>query len=135
MKLYSTIASLPAKELETIIKYFSNACDKINIYFPNDCSEELSKFKEAFLSAIDLQEMEDELSTLEPKEGFTMIIASLSDEVCNLLLQVKVSYHLSFGLIKNDTVVLYAGDEGELVLEDTDPELESNPLFGHFKVI
>lgn len=136
MRLYASTLTMTNDLYTEIIKYFFNTCDKVNIYFPNEASMELLEFKKEFLSTTHIYEPEDELAHLEPKEGFTMIIASLSEEVKNLLLNIKTSYHLSFGLIEGFNVVLYIGNDGECVVEmDNADKLLSQPLFSTFTQI
>lgn len=135
MKLYANLSQLSTDTMHDITGYFFNICNKVNIYFPNDANAELVAFKDAFLAATSIGEFEDETSALEPKEGFTMVIASLSPQVKQLLEQIKSSYHLSFGLIQDDKVLLYLGDEGEVVVESDDEVITSNSLFSHFQSI
>lgn len=135
MKLYANLSQLSANTMQDITGYFFDICNKVNIYFPNDADAELLSFKDAFLAATSIGEFEDEPSALEPKEGFTMVIASLSPKVNELINQVKSSYHLSFGLIQDDKVLLYVGDEGEVVVESDDESITSNSLFSSFQSI
>lgn len=135
MKLYSDLSQISSEHMQDIVNYFFNICNKVNIYFPNDANDELVAFKDSFLTATCISELEDDTSTLEPKEGFSMVIASLSPQVNDLLRHVKASYHLSFGLIQDDRVLLYVGDEGEVVIETEDNSLASHSLFTNFKQI
>lgn len=123
MQLYSNITNLSGDQFKNIINYLSKRCERVSIYFPNDAEDEVLAFKNKFLRVTDIFEGDDEIAGLEPKEGFSMVIASISDTVQDLLSEVKCSYHLSFGLIKNDQALLYVGDEGEIVV-DTDEELD-----------
>lgn len=136
MKLYANLSHISNDTMHDILGYFFNICNKVNIYFPNDSDDELISFKDTFLEATSISELnEDESSPLEPKEGFSMVIASLSPKVNDLLTQVKSSYHLSFGLIQDDKVLLYLGDEGEVVIESDDESITSHSLFLDFKAI
>lgn len=136
MKLYANLSKISNDTMHDILGYFFNICNKVNIYFPNDSDDELISFKDTFLEATSISELdEDESSPLEPKEGFSMVIASLSPKVNDLLSQVKSSYHLSFGLIQDDKVLLYLGDEGEVVIESDDEAITSHSLFSDFKAI
>jgi hypothetical protein len=136
MKLYSTINTLSKEHFNSILNFFFSTCESVNIYFPNECSEEVLNFKNQFLKSIALLGIEeDELSVLEPKEGFMMLIASLNEEVCQLLLKMEPSYALSFGLIAKEEVVFYVGDQGEIVIETKDDILAENELFKGFRMI
>ena len=135
MKLYSTIQNLKQDQFNKVLTYCFSYCDTVNIYFPNECSEEILTFKNKFLQAISLLEIEDERSILEPKEGFMMLIATLNEEVKKLLCTLDPDYRLSFGLIQNENVLLYVGDEGEVVIETEDTSLKENTLFKDFKSI
>lgn len=135
MKLYSDLSQISSEHMQDIVNYFFNICNKVNIYFPNEADSELVAFKDSFLTATCISELEDDTSALEPKEGFSMVIASLSPQVNDLLRHVKASYHLSFGLIQDDKVLLYVGDEGELVIETEDDTLASHSLFTNFQQI
>lgn len=132
MQLYSNISNLSGNQFKNIIKYLSDFCEKVSIYFPNDADSELLAFKNKFLQATHIFEGEDEVAGLEPKEGFSMVIASTSPVVQELLSEVKSSYHLSFGLIKNDQALLYVGDEGEIVI-DSEDELDLSVFDGFTK--
>lgn len=132
MQLYSNISNLSGDQFKNIIKYLANHCEKVSIYFPNEADDELVTFKNRFLQATDIFEGEDEVAGLEPKEGFSMVIASISEPVQALLSEVKSSYHLSFGLIKNDQALLYVGDEGEIVV-DSDEDLDLSYFDGFNK--
>lgn len=136
MKLYADLSQVSTENMHDIMGYFFNICNKVNIYFPNDADDELISFKDAFLEATSIGELdEDESSPLEPKEGFTMVIAALSPKVRDLLTQVKSSYHLSFGLIQDDKVLFFLGDEGEVVIESDDESITGHSLFLEFKAI
>lgn len=135
MKLYSTVQNLAQNQFKKVLTYCFSCCDTVNIYFPNECSEEILAFKNKFLKAISLLEIEDELSVLEPKEGFMMLIASLNEEVQALLAGLDPSYGLSFGLIQKENVLLYVGDAGEVVIETEDAALTEQELFKGFKMI
>ncbi|MGL6173040.1 MAG: hypothetical protein ACRC1P_00315 [Cellulosilyticaceae bacterium] len=117
MQLYSNISNLSGDQFKTIISYLSGRCEKVSIYFPNDADADLLAFKNKFLQATDIFEGEDEIAGLEPKEGFSMVIASISEPVQDLLSEVKSSYHLSFGLIEGDQALLYVDDEGGIVVD------------------
>ena len=136
MRLYASTHNMTDDIYTEIIKYFFTLCDKVNIYFPNESTPDVLDFKKEFLSTAHIYDLEDELAHLEPKEGFTMIIASLSEEIKALLLNIKTSYHLSFGLIEDVNVVLYIGNDGECVIEMDDTNtLLSNSLFSSFTQI
>lgn len=132
MQLYSNISNLSGDQFKGIIDYLSGRCEKVSIYFPNDADADLLAFKNKFLQATDIFEGEDEVAGLEPKEGFSMVIASISEPVKELLSEVKSSYHLSFGLIQGDQAVLYVGDEGEIVV-DTEESLDLSHFDGFTK--
>jgi hypothetical protein len=121
MSLYTKLDTLPKETYALLLKYFFNICQKVNIYFPTDCTAHLAAYKNSFLDAIDIHESCDEFSALEPKEGFTMVIASLTPAVFEHLLQIPTSdFHLSFGLILDDEVRFYVDEDGGLILDCTD---------------
>lgn len=140
MRQYCKLSHIPEKILKEIITYFFIRCDKVNIYFPNQSSLELMKYKETFLKTIDIADLSDELLSLEDtpqeKEGYSMIIASLTEEVKHLILNMDSAFHLSLGLISGNRVLFYVGDEGECIIEDEeDSNMFSSPLFSTFKTI
>ena len=144
MRRYTKLSTLELSQLKEILNFFFDRCDKVNIYFPNAIkgsqSEDVAIFKNKFLSATHIIETSDELGeleeTLEEKEGFSMIIASLTSEVKALLLEMKPQLHLSLGLISGDKVLFYVGDEDECVIEaNEDSEIFSSTLFQSFKTI
>ncbi len=140
MRRYAKLSQIATADLNQILNYLFTICDKINIYFPNTCSTEVASFKSQFLSATHIVENQEELSsleeTLEEKEGFSMIIASLTDEVKELILTMKPNFHLDLGLIAGDKVLFYWGDEDECVLETEEgSDLFSDSLFDNFKQI
>ena len=142
MRCYSKLSSIDVSLLSDILKFFFNQCDKVNIYFPNTTCEspEVTTFKNKFLAATHIIENTEELAsleeTLQEKEGFSMIIASLTDEVKTLLLDMKTNLHLNLGLIQGDKVLFYIGDEDECVVEaDEDSDIFNSPLFDSFKTI
>lgn len=144
MRRYAKLSSLTPELLKDILNYFFNRCDKVNIYFPNTVHGKevpaVTNFKNAFLAATHIIENADELSsleeTLEEKEGFSMVIASLTEEVKTLILNMPASLHLDLGLIAGEKVLFYIGDENECVIEaEEDSDVFDSPLFNDFKTI
>ena len=144
MRRYAKLSTFNLTQFQEILKFFFDKCDKVNIYFPNSTSdllsEEVTTFKTKFLAATHIIEASEELNTLEEtleeKEGFSMVIASLTSEVKELLLQMKPHLHLSLGLISGEKVLFYVGDEDECVIEASeDSEIFKSQLFEAFKVI
>lgn len=144
MRRYAQLSTLELTHFQEILKFFFDRCDKVNIYFPNvtkgTLSEEILTFKNKFLAATHIIEESEELGnleeTLEEKEGFSMVIASLTPEVKELLLQMKSQLHLSLGLISGEKVLFYLGDEDECVVEASeDSEVFNSKLFESFQVI
>ena len=142
MRRYAKLSTIELSHLQDIFNYFFDRCDKVNIYFPNTTDEtsEVTTFKNRFLAATHIIENADELGsleeTLEEKEGFSMIIASLTEEVKELLLGMKTNLHLNLGLIQGDKVLFYIGDEDECVIEaDEDSDIFASSLFDSFKTI
>lgn len=144
MRRYAKLSTIELNHLTDILNFFFNRCDKINIYFPNTVSEataeEMTTFKNKFLAATHIVENTEELATLEEsleeKEGFVMVIASLTEEVKALLLDMKQNLHLDLGLIDGDKVIFYIGDGDECVIEaDEDSDLFTSPLFDCFRAI
>lgn len=132
MKLYGNLSSLNDGQFNTLLDFFYPECNKVSIYFPNDAEVAVINFKERFLEAIDLCEIDDEPSILEPKEGFSMVIAALSDNVKELLKEIHPSFHLSFGIIQEEALVLFVGEEGELAIDSEQPDMTAHPLFKTF---
>ncbi|WP_054743061.1 hypothetical protein [Cellulosilyticum ruminicola] len=142
MRRYSKLSTIDSNLLTDILKFFFDRCDKVNIYFPNATKEasEINTFKNSFLAATHIIENAEELGsleeTLEEKEGFSMIIASLTDEIKTLLLDMKTNLHLNLGLIEGAKVLFYIGDEDECVIEaDEDSDIFASSLFDSFKTI
>lgn len=140
MRQYCKLSNLSSDTLKEIFCYFFSKCDKINIYFPNEAPEDIISFKEKFLNAIHIEKTAGELSSLEDdldeKEGYSMIIASLTEEVKELIININDSFHLSLGLISGEKVLFYIGDEGECIIEDNEnSEIFSSSLFNAFQVI
>ncbi len=143
MRRYAQLSLLDKELFKTILEFFFDKCDKVNIYFPNDLSstqEKLALFKHNFLGATHIIENPEELGSLEEsleeKDGFSMIIASLTSEVKELLLQFDCGFALNLGLIDGDKVLFYIGDEGECVIEaEDDSDIFKTNLFDGFKTI
>ena len=144
MRRYAKLSSLDPKLLKDIFNYFFNRCDKVNIYFPNTVQNQdyphITEFKKAFLAATHIIEDVEELSaleeTLEEKEGFSMVIASLTEEVKMLISNMPSSLHLDLGLIAGEKVLCYISSENECVIEaDKDSDIFTSPLFNDFKII
>lgn len=130
MKLYTDMTAISNDTFCQMLDVFYPVCDKVSIYFPNDGEADVMAFKHTFLEAIELCEIEDELAVLEPKEGFSMVIASLATpQVQVLLKEVSAAFHLSFGLIKDETLVFFVGEEGEIAIDVNDLTLVESPLF------
>lgn len=144
MRRYAKLSTLDLSLFREILTYFFDKCDKINIYFPNKAeghlSSELSTFKNKFLDATHLVNMDEDFAdleaSLEEKEGFSMIIASLNDEVKALLLEMKPELHLNLGLISGDKVLFFMSDDEECVIEANEhSEIFKSSLFNNFKTI
>ena len=142
MRRYAKLSTFDLTHFQEILRFFFDRCDKVNIYFPNSelVSEEINTFKTKFLAATHIIEESEELNTLEEsleeKEGFSMVIASLTPEVKELLLQMKPHLHLSLGLISGEKVLFYVGDEDECVIEASeDSQIFKSQLFETFQVI
>ncbi|MBE6024148.1 MAG: hypothetical protein E7231_13270 [Cellulosilyticum sp.] len=144
MRRYAKLSTLDLTHFQEILKFFFDRCDKVNIYFPNASqgapSQEITSFKNKFLAATHIIEESEELAsleeTLEEKEGFTMVIASLTSEVKELLLEMKPQFHLSLGLISGEKVLFYLGDEDECVIEaNENSEIFNSSLFESFQII
>lgn len=144
MRRYARLSTLDLTHFQDILKFFFDRCDKVNIYFPNATqnapSNEVTSFKNKFLAATHIIEESEELAsleeTLEEKEGFSMVIASLTPEVKELLLEMKPQLHLSLGLISGEKVLFYLGDEDECVIEaNENSEIFTSQLFESFQII
>lgn len=144
MRRYAKLSTLNLSHFKEILQFFFDRCDKVNIYFPNDIKgateQDIVEFKNKFLATTHIIEETDELGnleeTLEEKDGFSMVIASLTDDVKALLLDMKPNLSLSLGLISGDKVLFYIGDDDECVIEATEgSEIFKSPLFENFQVI
>ncbi|ADZ81783.1 hypothetical protein QTL86_18120 [Cellulosilyticum sp. ST5] len=144
MRRYAKLSSIDKKLFIDILKFFFDKCDKVNIYFPNTTknaqAKEINTFKTNFLAATHIIENPEELGnleeSLEEKDGFSMIIASLTEEVKELIIQMKSNLSLNLGLIQGDKVLFYLGDEDECVVEaDEDSDIFKSTLFDTFKTI
>ena len=144
MRRYAKVSTLDLSHFKDILNFFFDRCDKVNIYFPNtvkgELGSEMNAFKSQFLAATHIIEESDELAnleeTLEEKEGFSMVIASLTPEVKTLLLEMKPQLSLSLGLISGDKVLFYLGDDDECVIEANEgSEIFNSSLFDHFQTI
>ncbi len=144
MRRYAKLSTIEPHLFLDILEFFFNRCDKINIYFPNTIKSssqpQIFEFKKEFLAATHIIENTEELGNLEEvleeKDGFSMIIASLNDEVKNLLLHMHSNLNLNLGLISGDKVLFYLGDEGECVIEaEEDSDIFTSTLFKSFKTI
>ena len=144
MRRYAKLSSLDEKLFIDILKFFFDRCDKVNIYFPNVVKSahlnDVNTFKTKFLAATHIIENPEELGnleeSLEEKDGFSMIIASLTEEVKELIIQMKPNLSLNLGLIEGDKVLFYIGDEDECVVEaDEDSDIFKSSLFDTFKTI
>ncbi len=132
MKLYGNLSDLTHEQFTDMLSFFYPECNKLSIYFPNDGEAPVMSFKEDFLEAIDVSEADDETSVLEPKEGFSMVIASFSDNVKQLLARIEPSFKLSFGMMYDETLVLFIGEEGEIAIDSTNESLMEHPIFSTF---
>ena len=137
MRRYTNPSALTSEHLTEIFKYLFDICDKVNIYFPHTASLEVLTFKNKFLEATHITLNDDERSSLEEsleeKEGYSMIIASLTNGVKELILSMPLSLHLNLGLIHGDKVLFYRDAEGECVIEDVeDSNIFSSSLFDIF---
>ncbi|MDF2594851.1 MAG: hypothetical protein K0R69_1192 [Clostridia bacterium] len=140
MRRYCKLSAIPLNNLKEIFEHLFTVCNKVNIYFPNITSPEISEYKITFLKAAHIDTVSEEaLSTedaLEEKEGYSMVIASLSNEVKDLIYNMNTDFHLSLGLIAESKVLFYIGDEDECIIEDaSDSTIFSSPLFDMFKPI
>ena len=144
MRRYAKVSTLDLSHFKDILNFFFDRCDKVNIYFPNtvkgELGSEMNTFKSQFLAATHIIEESDELANLEEaleeKEGFSMVIASLTPEVKTLLLDMKPQLSLSLGLISGDKVLFYLGDDDECVIEANEgSEIFKSSLFDNFQTI
>lgn len=132
MKLYANISELSQETFNKILKFCFPQCNKLSIYFPNDCNDLLNDFKIKFLNATELYALDDELSILEPKEGFSMVITSLSETVQELLFEMPYGEALSFGIIQDENLVFFISEEGELAIDLPSEAIEGDALFTNF---
>ena len=144
MRRYAKVSTFNLTQFQEILIFFFDRCDKVNIYFPtstpDSISQDVNAFKTKFLAATHIIESGDELASLEEsleeKEGFSMVIASLTPEVKELILQMNPQLHLSLGLISGEKVLFYVGDEDECVIEaNENSEIFTSQLFESFQVI
>ncbi len=78
MRYYANIQNLEPSVVQDIFRISFNYCNKINIYFPDDATSEITALKEAFTSLSGIGEMNPQDDEIRHKEGFSMLIASLS---------------------------------------------------------
>lgn len=135
MKLYANISELSQETFHAIVEFCFPYCNKLSIYFPNDCPSNLNTFKIKFLSATELYAIDDELAVLEPKEGFSMVITSLSKTVQYLLSELPYGEALSFGLIQDENLVFFISEEGEIALDLPSEAIQDLSLFAVFTKI
>ncbi|MDU6855955.1 MAG: hypothetical protein ACLSH8_16760 [Zhenhengia sp.] len=135
MKLYANISELSQETFNDILEFCFPHCNKLSIYFPNDCKDTLNDFKIKFLSATELYAIDDELAVLEPKEGFTMVITSLSETVQELLFELPYGEALSFGIIENEDLIFFVSEEGEIAIDLPREFIEGEALFEGFTKI
>lgn len=135
MKLYANISELSQETFNAILEFCFPYCNKLSIYFPNDCQSTLNTFKIKFLSATELYAIDDELAVLEPKEGFSMVITSLSETVQKLLFELPYGEALSFGLIQDENLTFFISEEGEIALDLPYEVIQDASLFEGFTKI
>lgn len=132
MKLYANISEFSQDTFNAILNFCFPHCNKLSIYFPNECNEKVQAFKTKFLTVTELYTIDDELAVLEPKEGFSMVITSLSSTVQDLLTHLPYQEALSFGVIYDEDLVFFLSEEGELAIDLPNAVAESTNLFDSF---
>lgn len=135
MKLYANISQFSQDTFNDILKFCIPHCNKLSIYFPNECHKNLQSFKTEFLTATELYTIDDELAVLEPKEGFSMVITSLSNTVQDLLTHFPYGEALSFGIIHDEELIFFVSEEGEIAIDLSKSLAESTNLFDSFTKI
>lgn len=135
MKLYTNISDFSQETFNDILEFCFPHCNKLSIYFPNDCKDTLNDFKIKFLHATELYAIDDDLAVLEPKEGFTMVITSLSETVRELLFEIPYGESLSFGIIQDEELIFFISEEGEIAIDLPSEVIENEPLFEIFTKI
>ena len=135
MKLYANISEFSQDTFNAILNFCFPHCNKLSIYFPNECTEKVQTFKTKFLNATELYTIDDELAVLEPKEGFSMVITSLSNTVQDLLTHLPYREALSFGVIHDENLIFFISEEGEIAIDLPDKIAASTNLFDNFTKI
>ena len=135
MKLYANISDFSQDTFNAILNFCFPHCNKLSIYFPNECNEKVQTFKTKFLNATKLYTIDDELAVLEPKEGFSMVITSLSNTVQDLLTHLPYREPLSFGIIHDENLIFFISEEGEVAIDLPDEVATSTNLFDSFTKI
>ncbi|MEG0014536.1 MAG: hypothetical protein RR324_06200 [Cellulosilyticaceae bacterium] len=135
MKLYANISDFSQDTFNNILKFCFPHCNKLSIYFPNEANEKVHVFKTEFLNATELYTIDDELAVLEPKEGFAMVITSLSSTVQDLLTHLPYGEALSFGVIHDEELIFFISEEGELAIDLSTQVVEGTNLFDTFTKI
>lgn len=135
MKLYANISDFSQDTFNTILEFCFSHCNKLSIYFPNEGNEKIQAFKTQFLNATELYTIDDELAVLEPKEGFSMVITSLSSTVKDLLTHLPYGEALSFGMIHDENLILFISEEGEIAIDLPNEVATSTDLFASFTKI
>lgn len=135
MKLYANVSDFSHESFNEVIKFCLPHSNKLSIYFPNDGNDVVENFKVKFLNATELYALDDELAVLEPKEGFSMVITSLSETVQSLLSELPYGEPLSFGLIEDEKLIFFISEEGEVAIDLPAQEIQNEPIFETFTKI
>ncbi|OON99116.1 MAG: hypothetical protein ATN35_02315 [Epulopiscium sp. Nele67-Bin004] len=138
MKYYANIKDLEPHIISELLQMCFNYCNNINIYFPHDCSSDIKSFKDAFVSLTSIGEIDQEdtdLGQLDEKEGFSMLIATLSRDIETLLLNKPPNINISYGLLDETHLFLYLDEEGEIIIESDKLLPNIHPVLMHLKEV
>ncbi len=127
-------------EVSTIKEVFNmafNYCDKVIIYFPDDAAADIEELKSAFVSLIRAGNChENDYSAtgwLKEKEGYSMLIATLSRDIQTFILNINPILNLCIGLLDAGHVFLYLGVDGKIVIESDKLSPDIHPVLNHLE--
>ncbi|OOB78191.1 MAG: hypothetical protein ATN33_01255 [Epulopiscium sp. Nele67-Bin001] len=137
MKYYTHIKDLKLRTIQDVFKMAFNYCNRVIIYFPNECDEDIAKLKQSFTSLIVAgNNHENDYSAtgwLKEKQGFTMLIATLSRDIQTFIVNINPILNISLGLLDDGHVFLYLGDDGQLIIETDKITPDIHPVLSHLQ--
>ncbi len=144
MKYYGNIQDLERQQVQEIFKMAFNYCNKVNIYFPHQGNEKISQLKESFVSLttighIDKDEDDSEVwgaeAKLKDKEGFSMLIATLSRDIQTLIVNSFPLLGIHMGLLDENHIFLYLDADGEIIIESSLITADIHPILYNLRFL